>query len=682
MAITYFDDEPKAKVTYLDDAPSPVDHKARLSQYQAELDAAKANEPWAYRHPVAAKAVGSGLDILAGPGQAAGSLISSLYSMPTATTAEYGTRIGNLTGLSTSDPMAARRAVESALQYQPSSKTGQFLVGLASSPFTVADMVVDAGANQVRKVSPGLADTLLSAKKGATDALSLLPAYGLGKAAVDEVAARRAWNAQARPATTPIAVAEQAGYKISPSSVHNATDSGGKPSLAARGTEAIAGHETVSANFIKHNKNVTNNIAAQEIGLPAGSPLTVESQGKPGTLDIAAKPHAEVYNRVKEVVDTVAPDESFLRDVSRAGRGTDSVLELPASFDKIQESVSQPMNGSQMIDTISDLRKKGWKGINAKENPDANAIGNAQLDLANALEARLGRVVKEVAPELDGAYQKARVGFAKIDTVRRSLVGHDVDPQVLKKAAAKTNAIEGGLKVIADVATHFPDEMQASVPKRSDFARAMHAATAFGSLGIYPALQHGLGGIVSATRGQQAAPRLGLSGPLGGYYRDSGSPFPERGPLTSPSRLLPAPEDVTRGADIVGQNENAFMSAKYGEFGDSRTAPPGIARLPAPGQEVGGNNYSPIEVSINDSLSPSAKGQAMKHPANPINSLETTVRTAAERKKMDHMVSVLAYRRRLDQIETIKQLHKGENLTPQQLESLRKAMFDRKAGFP
>lgn len=368
-------------------------------------------------------------------------------------------------------------------------------------------------------------------------------------------------------ARTPIEQAEAAGLRILPSTVEATTGAGKAPSLLARATEGLANDNSLLTGVIRHNKPQTNSIAMQDLGRPAGTAISDTA------LEQAAKPHAQVYAAVKATIpDAIAPDETLTKAVMEAGRGTDSTLPLPPELKKYQDAALVPMNGSQMLATISDLRAQGWKGYLAKDNPQLNAVGNAQLELASALEQRLGQTVADRAPALAGAYQQARKGFAKIAAVEAARVGNDIDAQVLRRMNTKTGALDGGLKVIADTAEMFPKEMRLSAPAPTDLSRTSRLVLGVGSGGTIPLAQSLLSRAISATRGENKVPQLGPNGPLGYNYRGNESPLPATNP---PLTLQPPP-----GRAFEPHQPNLFRTGEEVPL----TSMPGLTLTPPPGE--------------------------------------------------------------------------------------------------
>lgn len=503
------------------------------------------------------------------------------------------------------DPEKAKAWVDRNLSINPLTQTGDTATNSAAgkvaavfSPVGQTVGAVDKGIGAV--AGPTVQNIVRKVADTGSDFLNVIPGVGVAGKFIGEgmTAAKAAAESARGVARTPLETAEAAGIRILPSTVKSTTGAGTPPSVLARATESSTGHQSALEEVIKHNKVQNNGIAMQDLGLAPGTAVSDTA------LEQAAKPHIKTYEAVKATVpDVIAPDRTFTLDVANVGRGTDSTLPLPADIQKYQDAALTPMNGSQMLATISDLRTQGWKGWNAKDNPQLNAVGNAQLELANALEKRLGQVVEDRAPELAGAYQDARKGFAKIEAVKAARVGNDIDTNVLSRMNKKTGALDGGLKVLADLHESFPKEMRINAPSREEFSRLPNAVARWGPLGLIPGVQTMGGKLIAATRGEQKLPQLGPTGPLGYNYRGE-SPLPAR---NMPLDLTPPP----------GQ---AF-TPNQGELPFNEPLPP-----PTPPAQGPTGQQAPL----------------WNKPADVLPPLDSTVTRALSKAQRDHLIQVLA----------------------------------------
>lgn len=523
-----------------------------------------------------------------GLAETVGQFASGALAMPVAGIAGTLTTIPEAFGIAKPGASAdVIRNVQEYLTYHPQTKAGREISGAVSKPFEL-----QAEGGDI--VGQAVSDTTGSPMLGAMVNSALVSAPAIMGArmqatpksprslAADQFASQR----QAPVARSPMEVAESLGLRISPHSAKHTPNSGGNPGVLSQAVDAVGGERSNIMNA-RHNAQQGNAIAANEIGLPMDTPLNASSFAK------AKQPHIAVYERVREA--TMQPDkvdQAFINDVMTAGRGTESVLPLPSSVEVAQKAVLRPMSGGELIDTISDLRQKGYKNISVLDNSDANALGNAQVDIANALEKRLDRRVQAEAPALAGDYQRARIGFAKIATVENAMDGTTLSVSKLGRIAKKNDGVEGPLRALAEVGDIFPNEFGSGTRRIQDVSNLQLGSSILGTRHLAAALS-------SKTRGEAAIPQVGREGPLSYFYRDNGpSGIPERSPMNDPfgpwgggGRLLPNPRDMQINA--LSESLSEFDRASR-PWGDSRVAPPSVPRLPAPDTPLaGGSSYSP-----------------------------------------------------------------------------------------
>lgn len=508
------------------------------------------------------------------------------------TLGSVGTSVGNLLGLTNRNPESVRQSI-TGMALQPRTDMGRGASDLMALPGTAYDLA----SRGVRQVLPPAADAMDFAKQPMFDALTMVgvgEGVRSGAGAIQAARERSAFNAKNRVASNPLEVGQEAGFQFNPSAIENSTaarapqDAMGKVgSAAARAAEDFGG-----SNYTKHNKERTNSIAAQDIGLAPDAILT------DAAIAEAKKPAAAVFDRAKTELPATEFSPSTRAAIAKAGNdGLTSGQRLPNEINRAKYQLinrrSAPMNTAELMQEIANLRQQGFQDLTpampgGRPSVKQTLTGNARLDMANALDAELQARAEAHSPQFAADIKNARRLFAKIGTVERARVGYDINPTALKRAAAKSNAIDGGLKIIADMAEHFPGEFSLSVPKRDN--SAIHTAIDIASVGTVPLARAGARGVVNMTRGQNKQAVLDKSGPLRGYFSREAKPVIQE-PITRTDRLLPKPGEVS--IDLPN------FDAKYGAFGDSRTAPPNILRLPAPGNVTGGSHYSPMRPTTN-----------------------------------------------------------------------------------
>lgn len=393
-----------------------------------------------------------------------------------------------------------------------------------------------------------------------------------------------------------------AGYRISPSSAHRMTGGNAAPNHGARIAEAAGGDLELAAANKAHNKPVSNGWAATDIGLPRDTVLTPENIANAKVL-----PTAE-YRYVAGTLADAAPVGTDTAAALRATNAPDTLGRgLPAEHGNSMELLSsEPMTGQDLMDRIAKLRQEGYKrktpaAPGGQVDPATEAYADAQLDAANALEQELTNRVARTNPQLLGRYQAARKTFAKIGAVERSMKGYDIDPAKVARMSEKSDALDGGLKIIADAHTHAPTDVGHSTSGRASLQNTAATAGAtgvFGSgialatghpvsagvLAAVPVTQTLIRRAVGATRGERVASELptaetAAGDPLSHYFRP---PVDTTAPFTG---LEPPPGRVfePHQPSILRSGENVPV-AEQGGLPPSLTLAPGEGPVIEPHQ--------------------------------------------------------------------------------------------------
>lgn len=238
-----------------------------------------------------------------------------------------------------------------------------------------------------------------------------------------------------------------------------------KPTLGNRILEGLAGKQSVAQNASARNQQVTNQLAAKEIGLPPDTTITPE----------------------------------LLKEIrTSAGQAYKAVASLPVKqAERAQPLLNKPaspeINPAQMVEDLKQARNdaQAWyRAYNRSASPEDLTKARAAEGLSKSLESGLESYAESLGQsELLQGLRNARTLIAKTYSVERALnpTSGSVDAQTLAKLAKK-GVLTGGLKSAADLATAFPKaaqpvERMGSLPQLSplDWAAAgtMGAATGF-----------------------------------------------------------------------------------------------------------------------------------------------------------------------------------------------------------
>lgn len=242
---------------------------------------------------------------------------------------------------------------------------------------------------------------------------------------------------------------------------------------------------------------VTNKLISDDAGVVPGSQLNaaaVQNARKIGP--------GKVYDAAQAALPSnLAMDDGLTGDLSKIG---DTVSQLPKSPDVEalkSAMLAQPnMTKQELFANISQARQQGSANI-ASDIPDKNALGAAQLKLAQAYEDFAGR---RLADNPQGGvtqddFINARTQFAKNYMAEAALKGgENIDPMVYARAqAADPNMLTGNSAIVGQHA--------ASLPAQAPFGAQRGMLHAIGA-GTGAVAGHMLGGGVG---GEVAGSMLG-----------------------------------------------------------------------------------------------------------------------------------------------------------------------------
>ena len=429
-----------------------------------------------------------------------------------------GTVLGGLAGLGDmarggKDPAGTVRSVQDAITYQPRSTQGQKVGEVVAIPGQAYTSLVHKGGDLIRgDDSGGVRDFLGTTFDVAGESAPLV--FG-GASAL-----KAARNAKPAPLTRQqqiLANSQKEGYVVPPSEVGRASwleGAGGKIRTA----------QTASAR----NVQVTNKLAARELGLPESTMLTDDLLGS-----IRKSEYKAGYEPLKNYKAPIVADDKFLRDVLDLSKTADRVrIDFPqlsaAGAKKVSDLADgvlvQQMTAEGAVEAIKMMRSEARRNLSWKAQPNADAIahGQAQLAAANALESLIERNLTQAGQaQLLDAFRAARVRIAKTHTVENAL--NDATGNVSARALAAgkdSGALTGGLKTAADFGRAF--------------TKANQMPEIFGGTPPISPLDVSMGALM-ATGGQLASGNIGGAA-LGG--------IPLLRPFAAPAALRPS---VQRG---------------------------------------------------------------------------------------------------------------------------------------
>jgi hypothetical protein len=361
---------------------------------------------------------------------------------------------------------AARRARDAPLMQSGAARAGNVVGGVAAAAPAalipgantyVGASLIGGALGAAQPTAPGesrLGNVATGAIGGAVGkAGGDLAAKGLGAAAASlgaRTAAKQTANAETDAAIT---AAKGAGYRLPPS---QAGGLGGK--LAEGASGKIRTEQTLS----RKNQEVTNDLAKKALGLPKDKVITTAS------LNAVRKKANQAYDAVANL-GKVTTDGQYASDIAGVGKRQAAMIQdfpeaANASVEALRKAYGKTeFTGKGAVQAIRVLRADGTKNIKAMNDPEKNALGYAQKEVADALEGQLERHAGASGnPTLVKDYQAARQLLAKTHTVEESLnpATGNVSAKDLAHQLDRGAPLSGELKTIADAHLSFPKALQ------------------------------------------------------------------------------------------------------------------------------------------------------------------------------------------------------------------------------
>jgi hypothetical protein len=424
------------------DAAGDTEGATRLASYiksQAADPAAPAVSP-----PQARPAYGAS-DYAAAAPEAGLTLGTGAIAAPLSGLAGLGTMAGRAMGLTNSDPADVVRRTQEALTYRPRTQGGQDLTNAAAYLPGKFAQGADWAGGKVADVtgSPALGAAVNTGIQGLPLLLGAkLPGTRAGAAA---------------SVAPEVADATAAGFKLTPE------QAGG--GIIGRTTQSLSGSAKLERSLSKQNAPVANQLASQDIGI-GGQKLT------PANIQAAKSPHNAIYDQVSKL-GTVPTDAKYSTDIAnisnRTGSGSFN-FDVPAGVDRLKTGYGgvQSFDAADAVAKVRQLRADSSKNIKAPNDPEQNALGYSQRQVAEALENQLDRHVQNLSqtpgsgipPNLVDQLRGARVQLAKIHSVEDAMDGTNISPKALAKQQDRGVPLSGNLKTIANAASNFDRSFQ------------------------------------------------------------------------------------------------------------------------------------------------------------------------------------------------------------------------------
>lgn len=437
-------------------------------QYSAPTETKKAAAPTTKEESRLPKASN-----LLGFGEAALNLGSGLVAKTAGDVAGLGAIAGSALGLTKRDPRQVQEDVTKGLTYEPRSTLGKNVAEY--NPLALIGKGVGAIANAAGNAIGGGADadTLRGAAGNLTrEALQQAPGFiapalkgkiGARTAAVEsDLAAQKAANVKTDAQLT---AAREKGYVFPPGVSGNAGP-------LASFFQGVAGSTKLDYGASFKNQKVTNNLIKKELGISGDKALSVEA------LDDLREKYSKPYEDVKKTVPTLRTTPEFKQALQNPdSKFSAARKEFPeyfksAEIDKLVTDLSKDKFSSQAaIEIQKKLRYDGNANMKAFDKPSQQALGEAQLNAAKAIDDLIDQNLNMQAPpgvknfqsKLSSNLKEARTKIAQSYAVQGALndATGNVSAQKLGRLWEKNpDKITGGLADVGQTYKSFEKQLR------------------------------------------------------------------------------------------------------------------------------------------------------------------------------------------------------------------------------
>lgn len=244
--------------------------------------------------------------------------------------------------------------------------------------------------------------------------------------------------------------ARSAGYVIPPTQA--------KPTMTNRLIEGMSGKITTAQNASAKNQVVTNDLAAQALGLQPGTKIT------PDVLDGVRKTAGQAYDALGQT-GAVTPGNAYAQALDaiaapfvKAAGAFPNAKPSPV-LDLVESLRSPSFDAGAAVEKIKQLRTAADDGFRTGNTDVARAAKAGAKALEDALEGHLQTIGQ---PDLLAQFRDARQIIAKTYTVQKALnpASGGVDARKLAAELKKGKPLSGELKQAGDFGLQFPKAAQ------------------------------------------------------------------------------------------------------------------------------------------------------------------------------------------------------------------------------
>jgi hypothetical protein len=351
----------------------------------------------------------------------------------------------------------------------------------------IASLMAQNPSGQVLGAGTGAATAQTATEMGAPAPLAMVAGIAGGTLPYGRVATPRQTVAEKE-----FAAARPEGYVVPPASV--------RPTVGNIALESVSGKAALQQIASGKNQEVTNRLAAEAVGLPAGEQITKNA------LERVRAESGKVYEKLKSF-GAFSADNDFYSDIAAINAEPQKLLrafpDLPLAgakeINRLVNAINQPNFDSETAVTlISNLRKQATEHFSGAPTAKEQALGAAKRKAADAMEALISRRLAQSGDtQLINEFNDARTRIAKTYSIENALeLSGNVNAKKLAAQLKADKPLTGGLRTAAQFAGNFPKASVTPETYGSPGVSQLDAAMAAGGTSMLPIV--GAPGILAA----------------------------------------------------------------------------------------------------------------------------------------------------------------------------------------
>ncbi len=511
----------------------------------------------------------------------------------------FAGKYGTPQGVRDADAFAGR--VSNALTYQPNNPLTDEIVGKVGKVMQNVIGVPIPTMNALGQSAPAGMRAVKDATRATVTPVTDLVTVPLAIRAAEKQAVRAAQSQAIAPQIDAVKRAVELNLMVDPA-VSN-------PTKGNRVLGAVSNEGKTQQAMAKHNEVRIQELAREEMGLPAGTRLDSSE-----AFDAARKIVSKPYDDIAAMPALVAPDEVIGKVRSLRVKPTiDGEAAAGAANNVIDKTVkaiaSGEFKGSDAITNIRQFRDEAHTILNSKKTghpitPEMQATADVKLGVADALESLVEANLKD-NPALLQQFRDARVKMAKTYAYENAtdFNSSKIDTGKLAEATAKDSRLTGVIADIGNIAGNFPETFVKPSTKGGAIAHASRwtpagilGMVAGAPLGPYGAMA---GSVVGATAGEIAGRVLAKKMSTPGYQARNAIPKDYRPPANNLRPVEPnvttnslVPFDYSRSIEQPGSRQN-WTYGRPDPHATFMGPNPDVAPIPVWQDVDGRNTYSP-----------------------------------------------------------------------------------------